>query len=392
MEKRFEALDSWRGICACMVALFHLSQEFNWSFRGQPLIANSYIFVDFFFVLSGFVISGAYRSRLEKGEGVISFMLRRFGRLYPLHLATLAAIMVLAVTRVLLPLSQFDPRAIFNGATYDFTAIFTNLLLLQGIGAENHYTWNFPSWSISAEFYTYVVFAVLWAVLARRGYLAALVLAVVCPLLLAFFPEKTPAVMTLVRCVFCFAAGSIVQMLFDRFKQSVSFMHRPLIATLLEFAAVGGCIAYMLIGQFSIDALVFSLVVLVFAFEGGLISRLLRTPPMLGLGTLSYSIYMNHIVVLYAATQLALALQRAAGLDLRLQTETGGYLWGTNVVAGNIGIAALFGLVIATSMLTYRFIETPGRQWGARMAKRWNERRFKGLVPVAPKRATQADS
>ncbi len=59
---RFEALDGWRGVCACLVVLFHFHGYSPVYF--SPLVRNSYLFVDFFFVLSGFVIAWNYASRL----------------------------------------------------------------------------------------------------------------------------------------------------------------------------------------------------------------------------------------------------------------------------------------------------------------------------------------
>ncbi len=58
---RFEALDGWRGICACLVVLFHFHGYSPLNTSG--LIRNSYLFVDFFFVLSGFVIACNYSTR-----------------------------------------------------------------------------------------------------------------------------------------------------------------------------------------------------------------------------------------------------------------------------------------------------------------------------------------
>lgn len=124
------------------------------------------LFVDFFFVLSGFVIASAYQSKLSSGDGVIPFALRRFGRLYPLHIATLAALVTFALARTALAPGPFNPRDMFDGWMFDFSALFTNVLLVHGLGFESHLTWNFPSWSISTEFYTYLVFAMIWR--ARR--------------------------------------------------------------------------------------------------------------------------------------------------------------------------------------------------------------------------------
>src|SRR5947207_14296459 len=93
--KRFEALDSWRGIAACLVALYHLRLYSDSPLIALPLLQHSYLFVDFFFVLSGFVIAANYQQRLGEGFSMWRFALLRFGRVYPLHLALLAVCILL---------------------------------------------------------------------------------------------------------------------------------------------------------------------------------------------------------------------------------------------------------------------------------------------------------
>src|SRR5438552_16908910 len=85
---RFLVLDSWRGIAACLVALFHLDAYCH--LYGVPFLRNSWLLVDFFFVLSCFVIAANYQQRLCDGFGVGRFLFLRLGRLYPLHSAMLA--------------------------------------------------------------------------------------------------------------------------------------------------------------------------------------------------------------------------------------------------------------------------------------------------------------
>src|SRR5262249_55412493 len=85
--QRFRVLDSWRGICALLVALFHFM--FPSHVAQSPLIHNGWLLVDFFFVLSGFVIAHAYADKLTGWAATVPFMIRRFGRVYPLHFATL---------------------------------------------------------------------------------------------------------------------------------------------------------------------------------------------------------------------------------------------------------------------------------------------------------------
>jgi len=64
---RYVALDSLRGISALMVALYHCAIA---PMSHLPILKNSYLFVDFFFVLSGFVIATSYGDRLSSGYRV----------------------------------------------------------------------------------------------------------------------------------------------------------------------------------------------------------------------------------------------------------------------------------------------------------------------------------
>ena len=57
MPRRFVAIDSLRGICAIIVAVYHFSS--NSILAALPFIKNGFLFVDFFFVLSGFVIASS---------------------------------------------------------------------------------------------------------------------------------------------------------------------------------------------------------------------------------------------------------------------------------------------------------------------------------------------
>src|SRR6266516_6694053 len=95
---RFVVLDSWRGIAACLVALFHLDAYSH--LYDVPFLRNSWLFVDFFFVLSGFVIAANYQQRLLDGFGVGRFLLLRLGRLYPLHFAMLALFIAFELVKV----------------------------------------------------------------------------------------------------------------------------------------------------------------------------------------------------------------------------------------------------------------------------------------------------
>src|SRR5437016_14473091 len=107
--ERFVVLDSWRGIAACLVALFHLDAYSH--LYGVPFLRNSWPFVDFFFVLSGFVIAANYQQRLLDGFGAGQFLLLRLGRLYPLHFAMLALLVALKLLMLIPAFSSITGAA-----------------------------------------------------------------------------------------------------------------------------------------------------------------------------------------------------------------------------------------------------------------------------------------
>lgn len=93
---RFHSLDAMRGIFATCVVFYHLhgmknaiaektGQYTSNLFFEWSLFKHSYAFVDFFFVLSGFVIAHSYMNKVKDGASLSLYMKKRFLRIYPLH-------------------------------------------------------------------------------------------------------------------------------------------------------------------------------------------------------------------------------------------------------------------------------------------------------------------
>lgn len=147
--RRFRALDAWRGICALCVAVLHFPS--TGFISSSAIIQNAGRFVDFFFVLSGFVIAYAFRRQLEAGAWR-SFVVRRIGRLWPLHVTMLAVMVAIALAASAAGLQIY-------GESY--WAIPANLTMTQAWGYLDYLSWNGPSWSISTEMLAYLLFALL---------------------------------------------------------------------------------------------------------------------------------------------------------------------------------------------------------------------------------------
>ncbi|RWM06279.1 MAG: acyltransferase [Mesorhizobium sp.] len=380
--ERFLVLDSWRGICALLVALFHFPTT---SIISQSaFVGGSYLFVDFFFVLSGFVIASSYSGRLSEPDGLTRFALVRFGRIYPLHLLMLAAFAGFEAIRLVLPALHGTGAAPFTGG-FDLRSLVANLFLLQGMGVEEHLSWNAPSWSISAEFFTYLLFAGVVFATGRRAWIWFVAAAVTAPFFLLAFSTRHMDVsfdFGFIRCLYGFSLGALLAW----------FQHDSIAEARQAMAAGAGRIAWTLaelamitaIGLFvsvagSNDAgiaapVVFALALYLFAHEGGLVSALLSSRPMLLLGSLSYSIYMVHIFVQGRMINVGGLIERKLGLGIvGDMTLRGDQVTGFGVGSAWIGFAALMAMlitVVVASWVSWRFVEMPALAWFRRLAKR----------------------
>ena len=148
--KRFTVLDSFRGIAALMVAIYHL--HVVGFITDMALVKNSYLFVEFFFVLSGFVICYSYEKKIKKASDLKLFMKKRLARLWPLHIFMTFLFIPFAVANIFFNVDLGD--------RFSLSSFISNLFLVQALNVNNGVTWNIPAWSISVEFYTYFVFGV----------------------------------------------------------------------------------------------------------------------------------------------------------------------------------------------------------------------------------------
>lgn len=373
---RFESLDGLRGVFAVAVVVFHAG--FASHLFPLPVVRALYLCVDFFFVLSGFVIAYAYADRLTDRDATRGFVLRRIGRVWPLHIAMLAVLIVvecakLALTRTL-GVEQ-ESGMPFTGST-SLYAIVTNIVLLQSFDLHASTTWNYPSWSISAEFGAYLLFALI-CVLARRWSLWVAAGVVVAATLTIVLVSKTGMDLTYhlgaVRAALGFCLGWLVQAAYRITpSRAGSSVELGLLAVLLGYFSIAGTSALSFVAPF-----LFAVAIYFFAGGNGVVTRALRSRPLQVLGRLSYSIYMTHAVVLIGIGLAANLAERLLHRTLLVPaSEVFGPAFGNArlLVAGgpwamDLATLAVVLVVIALSTLTYRWIETPGQRIFARLAQ-----------------------
>lgn len=320
---------SIRGIAAVLVAVTHISMDFGAGLRDGPLAGlflGFDVFVDLFFVLSGFIISFIYAPVFAAGvslRGFAAFMARRFARLAPLHYLTMAAMIGILVMR----------GEIGRHGPLDLPA---NLAMVQA-WVPSLSSYNPPAWSISAEWGAYLVFpAVAWIAVGRGVWSVPLVAAVALyAVLFTRFDGMAYDPRTLMlRGLGGFLTGMLVWKLWSlRLVPDRAFGVVQVVSVALIFATLQFGWPHALLPP------AFGALILATADDRGPVARLLQAGLLHRLGLWSYSIYLNHTVVI------------AIAWAVRVRIEPG------VVLSAWIWLGATLAVTIALSAVTFRWIE-----------------------------------
>lgn len=358
-------LEALRGIAATIVVIYHspfVSGE-KWK-----LVQAGDLFVDFFFVLSGFVMTLAYREKVRDGMGFYRFTALRFFRIYPLHLALLLVWVLYVFVKsrasglLNVPFEWTDEIGL--------TAFVLNLFLLQGMGVLDTLSWNAPSWSVSVEFFAYIVFFLFFKVVRSRATMAALCVSVCAYMVVILAPGERSANDLLVtydygflRCLGGFFFGVFVQ---SASRSYGTIVATPFLANLLQISL--GFIVFFAVsashGSLKVELLcitLFGALIVLFALTDGIVTQFLNTSPMRFLGKISYSIYLVHAIVLTVALNV---VEFVLKWDVTLAEGTQNKVVQT-AFAAPIN-AALFLLVLVLSYITWAIIEVQGQKMGRR--------------------------
>ena len=291
-------LTSARGIAAWYVVLYHIRLSASGTLAPGVIavLGKGYLAVDFFFVLSGFVIWLNYRALLgeHRLRAVRHFLWRRLARIYPLHLLILLGAVGFALACVATGRAQ-PPDMAWSTLPY-------HLLLLQNWGFLPHLGWNNPSWSISCELGAYLLFPLLVTGVDWRRLPSAALIAMLAALMIGLFALFAWAGKDLLgndiphlglpRCLFEFAMGTITAALWLRWREAPG---RP--AILAAVIGAGALAAYAASAhEVASLPLAFVCVVLLLALTAERAS-LLKGRVIHWFGEISYATYLSHALL-----------------------------------------------------------------------------------------------
>lgn len=364
---RFTALDSLRGIAALGVAIHHIqatSGPASWA-----LFVNGGLFVDFFFVLSGFVIAGVYGERLAQGFSLLKYAVLRFGRVWPLHAFMVFAGLALELLSLVIGQHGLSASAPFSGL-HDPLHFVTALFLLDGWIPDWTNYYSRAGWTISVEILLYALAALAFR-FGRAG-LAVFALLAVLALAAMLTGHQAPlATFSVQRGLMGFVLGTTCWFVHLRLGPA-----RLALPGLLEAVSLGllfTAIAYPP-PLATIAAIVPSaLVVLVFARQQGAVSRLLCAGPWVWLGQVSYALYMVHAMVKGRAIDALVLLSKGSTRPLAEWAMDGATPVKRIILAplpSTMVQLAIVALMLVAAYFAHRWIEEPARQWSRRLAAR----------------------
>jgi peptidoglycan/LPS O-acetylase OafA/YrhL len=351
LPRPIDSLTSLRGLAALWIVFYHFWTDLLVLFPTlealSPVVRKGDYAVPLFFMLSGFVLAYNYGTGFEslRWSDYRRFVLLRFGRIYPVHLVTLLAVLPMVA------LARFQSREITD-AGYTTATFFENLFLAQTWVPDFQLSWNYPSWSISSEWFAYLWFPVLMVVLSRVKSVAAvwmLLGAAWVGAVLVYTAGKFPFRELLVV-VPTFAAGVIACRCWQ-LSQERRFGPRwlPDLCAFLIIAIPFGIVALDIEGVVLTVAYVslFLALVLTLATWTDGCTGIWRWRPMIFLGEVSYSLYMTHALV-QKVVHGVLPPERFGNSNWPIQ----------------VGVVAAYAVSIAAAcLLVYWLIERPAREY-----------------------------
>lgn len=291
--QHFSALDFYRFVAAFGVLLLHMSEfsRYDTTFGFGNATADFYLFVDFFFILSGFVIGVTYFDRVSNGAEIYTFLRRRIARIYPLHLLTLLIYLAPAIV-----------GKTTNAAKYDISAIAQQLLLVQSWPLNANLPFNFPAWSVSVEWAMYLLFPILSWIFFRVGALplvavAALGFVGIEMAMSVVHPPLWFADTSVIRALPTFVIGVLISRFYQAFQISGGLWIGVFCFAMAIAATVMHLSPYVVLALFSATVW-FTAAGNAYSgrtiFDGAISTEL---------GNASYALYMIHSITLTAAIQ-----------------------------------------------------------------------------------------
>lgn len=356
-KNHYEILDGLRGVAAIMVVAFHLFESFNGGDRLKQIINHGYLAVDFFFLLSGFVVAYAYDDRWREMT-VSQFFKRRLIRLQPMVVmgSIIGALLFYFQSCSVFPLVNQTPVwKMLLLMVIGFTLIPVPISM-DIRGWQEMHPLNGPAWSLLFEYLANILYA-LFVRKFSKTVLAALVFVFACLLIqyLVMGPQGDviggwsldPVQLRIgfTRMLFPFFAG----VLLSRYGKPIPVKGAFWICSLLLIASFsaprfGGAQHLWLNGLYEAFCIIILFPLIVSIGAGGTLSGTLTAKTSKFLGELSYPLYITHYPLIY--------IHVAWVTNNKITLSNG---WGPSLL--------LLAVAVIIATICLEFYDKPVRNW-----------------------------
>jgi peptidoglycan/LPS O-acetylase OafA/YrhL len=354
-KPHYEILDGLRGVAAITVVIFHILEAHYLSKFENPL-NHGYLAVDFFFVLSGFVIGYAYDDRWG-GMSVGTFLKRRVFRLHP---------MVILGTLLGVVLFYFGASSLFpiiSGVPVWKLLLYALLGILMIPtppsadirGWEEMYTLDAPSWSLFYEYIANILYALFVRKFTKTALSILVALSAGATLYLTLIQGDVVGGWTFTghhlhvgftRLLFPFFAGLLLYRLkkLTKVKHAFFWCSIVLLAVLVAVPRLGGEENLWMNGLYEALVIIFVFPAIVYMGASGEVKGRFPSRLCKFLGDISYPAYLVNYPIIYIYL---------------------GWIADTKYTIFQAWPAALlvFAATIVVSYLLVKFVDEPVRQW-----------------------------
>jgi len=343
----FTELESLRGIAALLVCLYHA--RYWIAFKNFPFILNFDLFVDFFFVLSGFVIALNFSKRITNVSVFSDYLIKRFFRLYPLFFVASVPYFITSILKTYFNFQSFETSNYFK-----LNEFLSYVTLTSKWGVVDKLIFNHPSWSISVEFFLYILSGILFMKSKNRkvNIIISVLLSLISFTILVVYGGmlNTTGNLSIFRGIFSFFIGVIVYYSFNM-SNTKGMANAPFIQNVYLLASFALMVAaFTLINASPMVKYIFPLIwagIIYLVINNGYplwLINFLKLKYMVYIGTISYSIYLIHPLMIFATEKI---LKKS-----NLQN---------NMIFSISGVCVYLMLIFLVAGLTYAYIEVPGK-------------------------------
>ncbi len=352
------SLDGLRGFAAVCIVLYHAQGIFAF-YPPVAFLAGAfqkyYLFVDLFFVLSGLVIARSSARLFDadfSARTYGTFMRARLVRLWPVHLVTLAILVVIELILVWgVENGAFDPGfAPFDRPEANPVNLATTAFMLQSWGFHDKLVWNVPSWFISALLFAYLAYPFVLRLTrfmgkpARAAFfiLTGGVLSIALHAAYGLDYLQAPNDIPFVRALLAFMLGCGLSFLDPgRWDRQLPMLQPFLVVAILA--------CFHLHAPDALSVFLLAVFIRSLQFDEGGVARVLATPPMRFLSKISFSLYMTHFIGLFLIDSFG-----------QINHDIPRNMFRTEAMGVNIVVR--FALLILLAWAFWRFIEEPVRR------------------------------